>query len=69
MRPQGGTEQIAIHLPDELQRNILRADCLAFAVVGARAKHLLFHGDHHAESPLIPLRLALRKGVEMGQLG
>ena len=69
MRPQGGAEQVAIHLADELKRNVLGADCLAFTVVSASAKHLLFHGDDHAESPLIPLRLTLRKGVEMGEFG
>jgi hypothetical protein len=38
-------------------------------MIGAAAEVFTHHRHNHAEGPLITLGLALRKGVEMGNLG
>jgi hypothetical protein len=37
--------------------------------IRATAEKFLCHHDHHAKSPLVALRLALRKRVEVGNFG
>ena len=63
------SNQIAVHLSDELQRYPLWTDCFAFAVVRATAEVLVSHCSDHAERSLVTLGLALRKRIEVSDLG
>ena len=54
------SNQVAIHLPDELQRYLFRAYGLAFRMICTAPKVLVSHGSYHGESSLVALRLTLR---------
>src|SRR5207249_1079486 len=54
-------DHVAVERGDELERDALRADRLALAVVGAGAEDLAAHGGDHVEGPLVAFGLALRE--------
>jgi len=43
-----GSNQIAVHLSDELHRYLFRAYCFTLAMIGAAAEQFVSHRDHHA---------------------
>src|ERR1700748_2944709 len=61
--------QIAVHLPDELQWYLFGAYSFTFAVVRAAAKVLITHRNDHAQGPLVALRLDLGKRVKVSYFG
>jgi hypothetical protein len=63
------TNQVAVHRSDELERYFLGTRRFTLAMIRTTAEVFVCHGDHHAESPLIALRLTLRKRVEVGNFG
>ena len=63
------SNQIAVHLPNELQRYLFGTHCFTLAVIRAASEEFISHRDRHAEGSLIALRLTLRKGVEVSDLG
>jgi hypothetical protein len=63
------SNQITIHLSDELKGYLLGAHRFTLAMIRATAKVFVHHRDHHAENPLVALGLTLRKGVEVGNFG
>src|SRR5262249_16631274 len=60
-------QQIAVHLPDELEGDLLGAYGFTFAMIRATAEAFVRHGDHHAERPLIALKLTLQQRIEINQ--
>ena len=63
------SNQIPIHLPDELEGYLLGTYRFTFAMIRAAAKEFISHGDHHAQGPLVTLRLALRERIQMSYFG
>ena len=63
------SNQIAVHLPDELQRYLFGTYRFTFAMIRAAAEEFVSHRDHHAEGPLVALRLTLRKRVQVSNFG
>ena len=59
---------VAVHVGDEVDRDLLRARLLALAVVRARAEELLHRVDH-VDGARVALGLALGQQVEVLQLG
>lgn len=53
--------QVAVHLSDELDGNLLGANRFALAMIGATAEKFVGHGRDHAQRAAIALRLSLRK--------
>src|SRR5258706_13400427 len=60
--------QIAVHPADEFERYLLRTHYRALAMIRATAEALVRHRGHHAESPLVALRLTLRQRIQMSNL-
>ena len=54
------SNQIAVHISDELQRYPLGAYRFAFAMVRAASEEFISHRGHHAQRPLVALWLTLR---------
>jgi hypothetical protein len=63
------SNQIAVHLSDELKGYLLGAHRFTLAMIRATAEVFVHHRHHHAESSLVALGLTLRKGVEVGNFG
>src|SRR5262249_16144163 len=61
------SNEVAVQPTDELNRDLFRTYRFAFPVIRTTAEQLVSHRGHHAERSLIPLRLALRKGVQMSE--
>jgi hypothetical protein len=57
------SNQIAVHLSDELKGYLLGAHRFALAMIRATAEVFVHHRDHHAESPLVALGQTLRQRV------
>jgi hypothetical protein len=53
--------QVAVHLTNELNRNFLRANSFALAVIRATPEKLIAHGRDHAQSTAVALWLSLRQ--------
>jgi len=49
------SNQITVHLSDELERYLLGAHRFTLAMIRATAEEFVGHRDHHAESPLVTL--------------
>jgi hypothetical protein len=63
------SHRIAVHLPDELEGDLLGAYGFTFAMIRATPEAFVRHCDHQAESPLIALGLTLRQRIEVGNFG
>src|SRR5262245_3283797 len=63
-----GLDVVAVHVGDEVDRDLLGAGLLALAVHGARGEVLL-HGVDHGLGAAVALGLALRQQVEVLELG
>src|SRR5690625_3266716 len=63
-----GLDVVAVHVGDEVDRDLLRARLLALAMVGARTEELL-HGLDHGLGAGPALGLPLRQLVEVLDLG
>src|SRR5208337_3808026 len=64
-----GSDQIAVHLADEFQRYLFGTYRFTFAVIRAAPKEFVSHRGHHAEGPLVALRLTLRERVQVSNFG
>src|SRR5208337_4665686 len=64
-----GSDQIAVHLADEFQRYLFGTYRFTFAVIRAAPKEFVSHRGHHAEGPLVTLRLTLREGAQVSNFG
>ena len=62
-------KQIAVHLADELKRYLLWTHGFTLTMIRTATEVFIHHGDNHAKSPLIALRLSLRKGVKVPDFG
>jgi hypothetical protein len=62
-------KQIAVHLANELKRYLLWTHRFTLTMIRTATEVFIHHGDNHAESPLIALRLTLRKGVKVPDFG
>src|SRR5262245_24123418 len=66
---QARLQEVAVQPGDDVERDALRADGLALAVVGAAAEAERVHHGDHAADPQQPLGLSLRQERELGHLG
>jgi len=55
------SNEVAVQLADELNRDLFGTYRFAFAVIRATAEKLVPHCGYHAERPLVALRLTLRE--------
>ena len=62
----GGFNQVTVHPSDELEGDLFGAHRFTLAMIGTAAEAFVGHGDHHAESSLIALRLTLRQRIQVG---
>src|SRR5882672_6345974 len=65
---QCGVDQVAVHPPDKLDRNLLGTHGLAFTMIRAASEEFARHGRDHVRCSLVALRLSLRKRIEMSDL-
>src|SRR5579863_1134684 len=63
------SHQITVHLPDELQRYPFGAYRFAFSMIGAAPEEFILHRGHHAQGPLVALRLPLRQRIQVTDFG
>src|SRR5258706_10480954 len=59
------SNEVAVQLADELDRDLFGTYRFAFAVIRATAENLVSHCRYHAERPLVALRLTLRERVQV----
>src|ERR1700741_2584768 len=63
------SHQVAVHLPDKFHRYLFGTYGFTFAMIRAASEEFVPHRDHHAEGPLVALRLTLREGVQVSDFG
>ena len=59
------SNEVAVQLADELNRDLFGTYRFAFAVIRATAETLVSHCGYHAERPLVALRLTLGERVQV----